>query len=139
MIIIAASNPTINDLKRLMPLMAAGAQRAYDAWDQNDEGEDPELGVGGICQDVAEEISGVLNMNGIEAGTVSQQVGDQHVYTIAKLNDGVYEVDIPPSLYETGGGYVWKKRKGITFNPSMIYVSMISGNPADFEVMTQDF
>lgn len=136
-----ASNPplpTRADLNKYLPAMAVAAQQAYDQWEQDDEGIDEMLGGGGICQDVAEEIAGILSMAGIDAGTVSASVGDQHVYVLAKLADGVYEVDIAPGFYESGSGYRWKKRLGVKFDPSMISVFRISGNPGDFEAMMED-
>jgi len=139
LIIVAQATHTLSDLKRSVPAMLQAAQRAYDAWEQDDEGLDPELGAGGICQDIAEEMAGVLLGQGIDAATVSQQVGDQHVYVLARLVDGVYEVDIPPSVYESGSGYVWRKIPGVRFDESMLSVYKISGNPADFEEMTGEW
>jgi len=130
--------PTMSDLNKQLSAMALAAQSAYDQWEQDDEGMDELLGAGGICQDIAEEIAGVLNLSGIDAGTVSQSVGDQHVYAIAKLADGVYEVDISPGWYESGSGYQWKKKPGVKFDPSMISVFRISGDPSDFEQMMED-
>ena len=128
--------PTALDLSQYIPSMVLEAQQAYDEWTQDDEGMDEVLGGGGICQDIAEKIATVLNLAGIEASTVSQQVGDQHVYVLAKLKDGVYEVDIPPRFYESGSGYVWKKKTGVVFDKSMIWVGKVSENPSDFEEMT---
>lgn len=122
------------ELTPLLPELVQAAQEAYDAWSQDEQGEDPELGVGGICQDVAEAMSGVLNGHGIDASTVDNQgMGDQHVWVVAKLSDGVYVVDIPPGVYETGSGYVWKKRPGVVFSPEHILVDRIDSDPAKFE------
>ena len=41
------------------------AQQAYNDWNQNEEGFDEELGTGGICQIVAEEMLDVLHSHGI--------------------------------------------------------------------------
>lgn len=129
--------PTRVDLDNQIPDMVSATQKAYDQWEQDADGMNDELGAGGICQDIAEEIAGVLSLSGIDAGTVSASVGDQHVYVLAKLADGVYEVDISPRLYESGSGYTWKKKPGVKFDPSMISVFRISGNPNDFEQMME--
>lgn len=125
-------------LLSLRPQLAAAAQGVYDRWEQDEEGEDVELGMGGICQDIAEEQAGVLQAAGIDAGTVSAQVGDQHVWVMAKVREGVYEVDIPPSAYEIGSGYKWKKRPGIVFDARDVLIAQVSKDPNDFEAMTSE-
>ncbi len=123
-----------SELKSLLPGLAVVAQQVYDEWEQDDEGESFEYGVGGICQDIAEAMAGLLSEHGIEAVTVDNQgMGEQHVWVVAKLSDGVYTVDIEPHTYETGGGYCWKKRPGVTFGPEHIYVSRIDADPGKFE------
>jgi hypothetical protein len=131
-----ASNPLIpNEIKQLVPKLIEAAQKVYDEWEQNEEGEDPELGYGGICQDIADEMAGVLNENGVEAGTVSATAGDQHVWVIAKLADGVYDIDIPPYLYESGSGYTWKKRPNVKFTKEML---AIGPNDIDFDLAMEE-
>lgn len=125
----AVSNP-IFELKN--DLIKA-AQKEYDEWEQNEEGYCDYLGYGGICQDIAEAMANVLSENGIECSTVSQQIGEQHVYVIAKTEDGVYEVDISPYTYESGGGYCWKKIPNVVFDQSDIIINRLSPDPEDFE------
>lgn len=67
------------DLLRLKNDFAKAAQKIYDEWD---EAKIEELNEGGICQNIADAIADVLNHHGIEAGTVSQSIGDQHVLII---------------------------------------------------------
>ncbi len=123
-----------NELNPLLPELAAAAQAVYDNWEQDETGESFEYGVGGICQDIAEEMAGVLSSHGIEAATVDNQgMGDQHVWVVAQLSDGVYSVDIEPRTYESGGGYCWKKRAGVTFSPEHIMVDRIDADPSKFE------
>src|SRR5574343_627634 len=119
--------------------LAASAQKVYDDWEQNEDGYCEELGTGGICQDIAEAMCGVLIRHGYECSSVSQQVGEQHVYVIAKTEDGVYEVDIPPQIYETGGGYCWKKKQGVKFDDSCIVVNRLSSDPDEFESYTDSW
>lgn len=130
--------PPLSSLLALRPQLAAAAQAVYDHWEQDESGEDVELGFGGICQDIAEEQAGVLQAAGIDAGTVSAQVGDQHVWVMAKVAEGVYEVDIPPNTYESGSGYSWKKRAGIVFTPNDVLIGQVSKDPADFEQFTSE-
>jgi hypothetical protein len=110
--------------------MVSAAQKAYDEWEQDEDGSNPELGAGGICQDVAEGICYALSSHGIDCTTLEAQVGDQHVWTIAWDGDVGYHIDIPPSVYETGSGYVWRKRKGVVFSSEHILIS-----PADADTV----
>lgn len=116
---------SISDVTQLIPLIISAAQKEYDEWDQSDPDND-ELNGGGICQNIAESIADVLNSNGIEATTIdSGGVGDQHVWTVFLVKEGVYELDIPPSLYERGGGYQWTKIPGVKFTKEYIYISKL--------------
>lgn len=126
-------------LKSLFPLFVQAAQKVYDEWEQDEEGVDEVLGTGGICQDIAAAICDVMNDHGIDCSTVSQAVGEQHVYCICKLQEGVYEVDIPPYSYESGGGYTWKKLPNIKFDDSYITIHRLSSNPSEFEQYAEDF
>ena len=123
---------TKQQLNALLPELIKVSQAVYDSWAQDDDGMDVELGAGGICQDIASEICGVLSSNGFDCTTVSQEIGDQHVYTVVKLEDGVYEVDIPPGVYETGGGYNWRKIPNVAFNQNHIIIDKIDGDPDSF-------
>ena len=113
----AYRSPFYNALLNLRHQFAAAAQKVYDSWDQSNEYGDEELGWGGICQDIAEAISDVVSSSGFNAGTMSAQCGEQHVWAIAynqiETEEGTeyegYHIDIPYHVYETGGGYNWKK------------------------------
>lgn len=119
--------PGLTAVEAMLPELAAAAQSIYDAWDQID-GLDEELGSGGICQDVASALAGVLSENGVEdAIHFHQSVGENHVFLVARLEDGVFSIDIPPSVYEIGGGFVWKKREGIVFGCDDIVISRLEG------------
>lgn len=115
-LILEQHTKSINDIKGLIPSMVLAAQNEYDEWDQSDP-ENDWLNGGGICQEIAEAIAGVLNNHGIEAMTVdSDGMGEQHVWTVVRVVEGIFGVDIDPLKYETGGGYTWKKRPGIKFD-----------------------
>lgn len=122
----------------LIPKMITRIQKLYDEWDQSGEFGDPELGFGGICQDFAEIIADVIN-EVYEAHTVSQTMGDQHVYVVARMPDGVYYVDIPPNVYETGGGYTWKKIEGVKFEPGDFIIDRLSSDPNRFDEFTGEY
>lgn len=130
---------TKEDLLRLLPLIVNAAQEEYNQWKQDSNGHDEEVGNGGICQEIAESIAGVLSNNGIESATVSAQIGEQHVWTICKLNDGVYSVDISPYTYETGGGYNWKKIPGVVFSVEDISIHKDTSDPTEFETMIGEY
>ena len=106
---------SLKDVKRLIPKILNAVQKEYDNWSQDEEGHDEDLGFGGLCQNIADEIAGTLNFAGIDVGTVSATMGEQHVWCICKIAEGVYQIDIPPHVYETGAGYNWKKRPGVVF------------------------
>lgn len=122
------STPFFLALMNARQQFATAAQNIYNAWDQSHPDGDPELGFGGICQDVAEAIADVVGSLGFNAGTMSAQCGEQHVWCIAyKQNpDGTYEgyhVDIEPYVYETGGDYNWKKIPEVTFDANHVSIS----------------
>jgi len=121
-----------NLLLSLKSELAKAAQVPYNAWDQDEEGCDVMLGSGGICQDIAEAMCNVLTRHDIECTSVSQEIGEQHVYAVAKTDDGVWIVDISPYSYETGGGYCWKKIPDVQFDESYIIIDRISSDPEDF-------
>ncbi len=121
------------NLIQLKNEFAKAAQKVYDEWDQSGVDGDSVLGFGGICQDIADAFSEILNGQGIDSGTVSQTIGDQHVYALAKVKEGVFIIDISPYVYERGGGYTWSKILGVIFKPTDIIVSMIDSDPDKLE------
>ena len=125
--------PSVALVKKAVPQLVKAVQSCYDEWDQDAEGYDEELGSGGICQDFAEAMCGILSSMNVECSSVSAQVGEQHVYVIAKFAEGVYEIDINPRHYEVGGGYNWKKIPNVVFNTNMVTVSRLSPDPDEFE------
>ena len=105
--------------------LVEAAQKVYDEWEQDDNGIDPELGEGGICQDIASAMAGVLD--DVETAEIYTDIGPGHVFLVARLESGVYTVDIPPSVYETGAGYVWKKIEGVVFEKDHLDVMRVAG------------
>ena len=119
--------------------LAHSAQEVYDEWEQDENGYCDILGEGGICQDIADAMADVLSNNGIECSTVSQSSGEQHVYVVARTEDGVYRVDIPPYLYETGGGYNWKKIPDVEFDERYIVIDGLTSDPDEYYDYIEDF
>lgn len=123
--------PTLDAVLALRPELAECAKAVYDAWEQGADGWDDELGLGGICQDVAAAMAGRLGERGIEhVMHVHANVGENHVFLVALLYDGVYSIDIPPYVYEEGGGYVWRKKSGAAFPPECVDVVRV-GEPME--------
>lgn len=100
-------------LEELRPEIARRAQAIYDSWEQDEDGIDEELGGGGICDRVSDEIASVLSDAGIDHISGGQD-GDDHAYVVAIDDTSAYSVDIPPGVYERGGGYSWEKIPGVT-------------------------
>lgn len=102
------------------------AQKVYNEWDQNEEGEDDFYGAGGICDDIADKICDVINDLGFGSFTHNVQSGNMnHTSAFAYDTDNkiLYEIDIHPYNYETGGGYNWKKIPDVIFKPDMVEIS----------------
>lgn len=105
------------ELWSLRPKMAQAAQIVYNDWDV-DEGF-------GICDQVAEALGGVLSsVPGVDVRDGGWD-GDDHLYLIASRDGEEYTIDIPPYLYETGGGYNWKKIDGVQFMPDDVEIYRI--------------
>lgn len=123
---------SLDDIKRLNQLLINEAQQEYDAWSQDENGYDHEVGNGGICHLIADKVAGVLLHNGIEAITFSLD-SEVHVVVIAQCQEGVYFIDIPHYLYEAGGGYVWTKKLNVTFDEHSVTYTKIYADPERFK------
>ncbi len=100
----------------LSPQLVAAAQTQYDAWNQDQDGFDEELGCGGLCQNIAEDFCSILGEAGFAAEMVDNNgVGEQHVWAEFEEQGWRIAIDIPPGIYESGGGFCWKKRPGVKF------------------------
>ena len=64
--------------------------------------------------------------------------GDDHMYLVVQRGNEAYAVDVPPGLYEIGGGYVWKKKPGATIHPDDIMISEIELPQEAMEVEFRD-
>jgi len=106
----------LNDQKSRL---AEAAQRVYDDWSPDDEFDD--YGGGGICDAVANAMSGILSELGFEVVEGGQE-GDDHAYLFVHDGKRAFSVDIPASVYETGGGYSWRKRPDVTIDASDVEI-----------------
>ncbi|MCE6958813.1 hypothetical protein LAZ40_07090 [Cereibacter sphaeroides] len=114
------------EIAPLRAALAASAQTVLDGWQQDEQGWDEELGQGGACQDVANAMQEVLAANGIEdCLALFTEFDGGHVFLVVNLSDGVFTLDIAPSTYESGAGYVWRKREGVVLGPGDIHLSRI--------------
>lgn len=110
-------------LETLRPQIATAAQNIYDQWQgENDE----EIGAGGICDEIANEVSNIITseIDDIKLDDWGHE-GDEHAAIIARRGEEAYLIDIPYSLYETGGGYSWKKIEGVKLEPSDVQIVAI--------------
>lgn len=115
--------------KKVKRDIVKAAQDVYDDWDEEDE----TMNGGGICHEIASAIVSVLDSYDIESTTVSQSVGEVHVFVAAKTDEGVFIVDIPPHIYEEGSGYSWSKIPNVKFEEDDVVIDMMSDDPEDFE------
>lgn len=118
-------------LMALRPQIANAAQEVYNSWMQDTEGMDEEIGGGGICDQVAQAIAGVINIEEAEI-TDGGQDGDDHAYLIVYNSTEAYEVDIPPGVYETGGGMNWRKIPDVVISANNVFIGPI--NRSDLEI-----
>lgn len=129
----------ISLVRALTPDLIAAAQSVYDEWLQDDEGMDEVYGAGGICHDIADRFVSMLADKGVAALSVQAAVGENHVFAVAALADGVWSVDISPYVYETGGGYVWRKRPDVVLAPDDLALYRISQDVLTGEQLSEGY
>ena len=116
------------DLLALRGRLAEAAQVVVDAWVQDEEGYDVELGQGGACDRVADAMSSVI-MEALPDAMIDYggQDGDDHAFLLVGRDGEVFIVDVPPGVYERGGGYVWRKIPGAVILPEDVVVERAPG------------
>ena len=118
--------PLLSELEALRPQMAAAAQEVYDEWEPTEDFS------GGICDEVASALEGVINSNLERCSTrPGGWDGDDHANIIVGRGNEAYWVDINPDIYETGGGFIWEKIPDVIFSPDDIIIAE-TGTDEDF-------
>jgi len=121
--------PKMSEIQAVFPDLVRLAQAEYDAWEQDEDGLDEELGTGGICHLIAEKFVDRLSRVGAAFGgpivLTNSRTSEQHVNVLIVLDDGIYELDIPWSRYESGGGYSWTKLPNVSFDAHDIVVERL--------------
>lgn len=119
--------------------MVKVAQEQYDGWQQDEHGENIELGRGGICHLIADDLVRVLYKHKIDNVQSVCSSHEQHVYIVGQFKEGIYEIDIPYDIYETGGGFTWKKRPDVTFSREDIIIRRLSSDPSEYKDYVDEF
>ena len=112
------------EIQSLVPRIVAAAQRVYDEWEQDEDGNDEFLGNGGVCDQINQEIQEILSGAGFDVIDGGQD-GDDHAFSFAVKDGSTYLVDIPANVYEVGSGYTWKKRPNVTITAQDVVISPI--------------
>ena len=121
---IASSNDLENKVKSILPKLTKKAQEEYDRWDEENI---DEYAGGGICHILADEFVDVLSQNNIDSSSLSHPF-KQHVYIVVFDTDNkiAITVDLPEYVYETGGGFSWKKIEDVEIEPSDFIIEEIN-------------
>lgn len=122
-------------LFRLREKFANAAREVHYEWDQDDNGVCEWRGSGGICDDVSDAIGDVLARYNIDS-TDGGQEGDSHAYRVAYDDTEAFGIDIAPDIYETGGGYSWKKRKDAVFPPEVVEIFPVRRSDLNLDART---
>lgn len=117
--------PLKDELETLRPALAEAAQKVVDEWQPDEDGFDEDYGGGGVCDDVASAMSEVIGgLEGVEI-TEGGHDGDDHAWLVVYDDTDAYSVDIPPGVYETGGGYSWRKIEGARISPEDVVIEPV--------------
>lgn len=130
--------PASAAINALRPALVAAAQKQYDAWEQDEDGYDEEVGHGGICHLIADDMQTILSHAGFNTWT--QTATDvQHVTCVVQASDGVYDIDIPYRLYERGAMFTWTKLPNVRFEPSDVTVYCIDIDPSRISMYVEGY
>lgn len=129
------NNNLYNTLINLRNDFAIAAQKVYDEWEQDEEGNDEIYGSGGICDDIADAMCDVINNRTNYDCFHLYDEYDCHtsIYVYDVNSKQIFNVNIPPYVYEKGFGYSWKKINDVTFNLNDIDISEV-----DYDVYIDD-
>lgn len=128
---------SVKEIEKLRPKLAKAAQEVYDSWELDEDGFDCEVGQGGVCHIIADALADVLVDNDIEVTTVSSD-HEVHVWVAALVEEGIYLIDIPYGLYETGGGYSWQKIPDVEFEARDIVIDLLTADTDEWGDYTDE-
>lgn len=123
----------VERLRVLAPQFATAAQSVYDAWEINEDGFSEQYGVGGICDDIADEMVQIIYnaYPDLESTTLYiEEPGHTYCVVYDPSADEGAEVDISPYLYEQGSYYTWKKIPNVAFDASFVHIGRMSAEDA---------
>lgn len=113
-------------IRALAPKLVAAAQGVLDEWQVDDDGFDEEFGTGGACDAVSTAMSDVICAELADANiSDGGHEGDDHAYLLVESDDEQVLVDIPPSVYETGGGFQWVKKPDVRISERDLVIENI--------------
>jgi GNAT superfamily N-acetyltransferase len=116
--------------------IAKSTQLVYNEWIQDDEGNDEELGAGGICDGIADGVINTLQTHNIH--NCQTIYSEPHTYVIGKFKEGVFTIDIPYNIYERGNLYTWTKIPNVIFTKNDIIIDELDNNPSKFDQYIDD-
>jgi len=121
---VASNNNLKQKIKSILPKLTKKAQEEYDRWDEENI---DEYAGGGICHILADEFVDIFNQNNIDASSLSHPF-KQHVYVVVfdTENKKAITVDLPEYVYETGGGFSWKKVEDVEIEPSDFIIEEVN-------------
>lgn len=112
-------------IEALRPALADAAQQVVDSWEQDEYGMDEMLGSGGVCDQVAMSLIDIIQSNLDVDAVCGAPEGEDHEWVVVSDGQEACVVDIPPGVYEIGGGYSWTKIEGAEVGPGDVLVEEI--------------
>lgn len=118
-------NNMFSELLEIRTDLILVAQKVYDEWEQDNEGYDELYGIGGICDDIADAMCNLIHSKTDYNCFTFYNEFDCHtsIYVYDTEKKLLYNVDIPPYVYESGTAYAWKKLKDINFNVNHVTIT----------------
>lgn len=112
----------------LLPIrvaVAEAAQRVYNDWQQDETGHDDVLGFGGICDQIASEMSNVLGKTGLRCLWARDEL-EEHARIVVACRDGIFTLDIPADVYEFRLAiFDWRKKPNIDICADDVLVELL--------------
>ena len=121
------NNDIYQDILKLRSDLIIAAQKVYSEWEQDEDGYDEVYGEGGICDAMADAMADVVNEKTKWGVFHLYNESDCHtsIYVYDNKSQKIYNVDIPPYVYERGTGYNWKKISDVTFKVDNIEINEV--------------